>query len=73
MLRISERNPKETIKRVQKKFTFYAECEFLSLLVFVCHIFFLTLHQFQAAAVVQEGLYRKGVIEIIFYTQTSQL
>ena len=29
MLRISERNPKETIKREQKKFTFYAECEFL--------------------------------------------
>ena len=29
MLRLSERNSKETIKRVQKKFTFYAECEFL--------------------------------------------
>ena len=28
-VRLSERNPKETIKRVQKKFTFYAECEFL--------------------------------------------
>ena len=28
MLRLSERNPKETIKRVQKKFTFYAEYEF---------------------------------------------
>ena len=28
-VRISERNVKETIKREQKKFTFYAECEFL--------------------------------------------
>ena len=44
-----------------------------TLSILVCHIFLLTLHQFQAAAVVQEGLYRKGVIEIIFYTQTSQL
>ena len=29
MVRLSERNSKETIKRVQKKFTSYAECEFL--------------------------------------------
>ena len=29
MLLLSERNPKETVKRVQKKFTFYAEFEFL--------------------------------------------
>ena len=28
-IRLSERFTKETIKRVQKKFTFYAECEFL--------------------------------------------
>ena len=28
-VRISERNTKETNKREQKKFTFYAECEFL--------------------------------------------
>ena len=29
MLLLSERNSKETVKRVQKKFTFYAEFEFL--------------------------------------------
>ena len=28
-VRLSERNSKETIKREQKKFTFYAEFEFL--------------------------------------------
>ena len=28
-IRLSERFTKETIKREQKKFTFYAECEFL--------------------------------------------
>ena len=28
-VRLSERNPKETIKREQKKFIFYAACEFL--------------------------------------------
>ena len=28
-IRLSKRFTKETIKRVQKKFTFYAECEFL--------------------------------------------
>ena len=29
MLRLSERITKETVKREQEKFTFYAECEFL--------------------------------------------